>query len=193
MDRGLLDNLKELLKERISFSESVRNNHAKGEDAYDPILPRAVMFPKNNEELSKILSSHKNPLICESGINSVENIKFILDNAKIHTAKLIRQDLRNLNFKFLFMIPYSPQHSVPLRTITTSVFIKILIFKIFCYLFHTHHIPILINNHTHQGHPMHYLECVGLLLVVCHPIQDTNYYLQDPLSFVQVVQSCLSS
>ena len=55
MDRGLLDNLKELLQERISFSESVRNNHAKGEDAYDPILPRAVLFPKDNEELSKIL------------------------------------------------------------------------------------------------------------------------------------------
>ena len=42
MDRGLLDNLKDLLQERISFSESVRNNHAKGEDAYDPILPKAV-------------------------------------------------------------------------------------------------------------------------------------------------------
>ena len=55
MDRGLLDNLKELLQERISFSESVRNNHAKGEDAYDPILPRAVLFPNNNKELSKIL------------------------------------------------------------------------------------------------------------------------------------------
>ena len=55
MDRGLLDNLKDLLQERISFSQSVRNNHAKGEDAYDPILPRAVLFPKNNEELSKIL------------------------------------------------------------------------------------------------------------------------------------------
>ena len=63
MDRGLLDNLKEILQERISFSESVRNNHAKGEDAYDPILPRAVLFPKNNEELSKIrsfLPQHRN-------------------------------------------------------------------------------------------------------------------------------------
>ena len=38
MDREILDNLKELLQERISFSESVRNNHAKGEDAYDPHL-----------------------------------------------------------------------------------------------------------------------------------------------------------
>ena len=40
MDRGILDNLKDILQERISFSESVRNNHAKGEDAYDPVLPR---------------------------------------------------------------------------------------------------------------------------------------------------------
>ncbi len=55
MDRGLLDDLKDLLQERISFSESVRNNHAKGEDTYDPILPKAVLFPKDNEELSKIL------------------------------------------------------------------------------------------------------------------------------------------
>ena len=35
-------------------------------------------------KLSKILKSHKNPLICESGIHSPDNIKFILDNAKIH-------------------------------------------------------------------------------------------------------------
>ena len=55
MDRGILDDLKDLLQERISFSESVRNNHAKGEDAYDPVLPKAVLFPENNEELSKIL------------------------------------------------------------------------------------------------------------------------------------------
>ena len=41
MDRGLLDNLKDVLQDRISFSESVRNNYAKGEDAYDPILPKS--------------------------------------------------------------------------------------------------------------------------------------------------------
>ena len=49
MDRGLLDNLKDVLQDRISFSESVRNNYAKGEDAYDPVLPKAVLFPKNND------------------------------------------------------------------------------------------------------------------------------------------------
>ncbi len=55
MDRALLDNFKDILGERISFSESVRNNYAKGEDAYDPILPKAVLFPNDNDELSKVL------------------------------------------------------------------------------------------------------------------------------------------
>ena len=35
-------------------------------------------------KLSKILNSHGNPLICESGINSTDNIKFIAKNANIH-------------------------------------------------------------------------------------------------------------
>ena len=34
--------------------------------------------------LSKILKDHKNPLICESGIHSSTDIKFILDGAKIY-------------------------------------------------------------------------------------------------------------
>ena len=34
-------------------------------------------------KLSKILNFHKNPLICESGIHSAENIKFIIKNTKI--------------------------------------------------------------------------------------------------------------
>ena len=39
---------------------------------------------KTSVRLSKILDSHKNPLICESGIHSPEDIKFILENAKIY-------------------------------------------------------------------------------------------------------------
>ena len=35
-------------------------------------------------KLSKILNSHQNPLICESGIHSADNIKFIIDKAGIH-------------------------------------------------------------------------------------------------------------
>lgn len=35
-------------------------------------------------KLSKILNSHKNPLICESGIHTTKDIKFVLENAKIY-------------------------------------------------------------------------------------------------------------
>ena len=55
MDSELIQKLSNLLGDRISFSESVRNNHSKGEDAYDPVLPKAVVFPNSNEEISKIL------------------------------------------------------------------------------------------------------------------------------------------
>ena len=34
--------------------------------------------------LSKILNSHKNPLVCESGIHSRKEIKFIIENANIY-------------------------------------------------------------------------------------------------------------
>ena len=47
-------------------------------------------------KLSKILKLHKNPLICESGIHSPEDIKFILDNAKIHNF-LIGESLLKSN------------------------------------------------------------------------------------------------
>ena len=46
--------------------------------------------------LSKILYSHRNPLICESGIHSSENVKFILKNSKIYNfligESLLRSD-----------------------------------------------------------------------------------------------------
>jgi len=47
-------------------------------------------------KLSKILNSHKYPLICESGINSVENIKFILENTNIYNF-LIGESLLKSN------------------------------------------------------------------------------------------------
>ena len=48
-------------------------------------------------ELSKILSSHKNSLISESGINSPENLKFILDNAKIYNFLIGESLLKSRN------------------------------------------------------------------------------------------------
>jgi len=48
-------------------------------------------------KLSKILNSHKNPLICESGIHSSDDIKFILDNAKIHNFLIGESLLKSHN------------------------------------------------------------------------------------------------
>ena len=58
--------LKNLLNSRYSTSESTRGNYARGEDTYDPILPKAVVFPETNEEVSKILklcNEHKIPVV----------------------------------------------------------------------------------------------------------------------------------
>ena len=48
-------------------------------------------------KLSKILNSHKNPLVCESGINSTENIKFIIKNAKIYNFLIGESLLKSKN------------------------------------------------------------------------------------------------
>ena len=56
----------DLLKDRFTPSESVLVNFSKGEDAYDPIKPQAVVFPHSNEELSKILqlcNAHGTPVV----------------------------------------------------------------------------------------------------------------------------------
>jgi len=46
-------------------------------------------------KLSKILNSHKNPLVCESGINSGENIKFIIENTEIYNFLIGESLLKN--------------------------------------------------------------------------------------------------
>ena len=58
--------LKNLLNSRYSTSESARGNYARGEDTYDPILSKAVVFPETNKEVSKILqicNQHKIPVV----------------------------------------------------------------------------------------------------------------------------------
>ena len=47
--------LKKIFNERFSTSVSTRGNYARGEDTYDPVLSKAVVFPETNEEVSKIL------------------------------------------------------------------------------------------------------------------------------------------
>ncbi len=58
--------LKKIFNGRFSTSESTRANYARGEDTYDPVLSKAVVFPETNEEVSKILSlcnKHKIPVV----------------------------------------------------------------------------------------------------------------------------------
>ena len=47
-------------------------------------------------KLSKILQAHKNPLICESGIHTTEDIKFILERSRIYNF-LIGESLLKSN------------------------------------------------------------------------------------------------
>jgi len=66
MNEILKKELTEILKERFSVSESTRANYARGEDAYEPVLSKAVVFPETNEEVSKILklcNEHKVPVV----------------------------------------------------------------------------------------------------------------------------------
>ena len=55
-NEALQKELKDLLQDRFVTTDSVLNNFSKGEDAYDPVKPQAVVFPINNEEVSLILN-----------------------------------------------------------------------------------------------------------------------------------------
>ena len=47
--------LKKLFNGRFSTYQSTRANYARGEDTFDPVLSKGVVFPETNEEVSKIL------------------------------------------------------------------------------------------------------------------------------------------
>ena len=58
--------LKKIFNGRFSTSVSTRANYARGEDTYDPVLSKAVVFPETNEEVSKILrlcNKYKVPVV----------------------------------------------------------------------------------------------------------------------------------
>ena len=58
--------LKKIFNGRFSTSESTRANYARGEDTYDPILSKAVVFPETNEDVSQLLklcNEHKIPVV----------------------------------------------------------------------------------------------------------------------------------
>ena len=55
MNELVQSELKKIFNERFSTSVSTRGNYARGEDTYEPVLSKAVVFPETNEEVSKIL------------------------------------------------------------------------------------------------------------------------------------------
>ncbi len=66
MNEAVQTELKRIFNGRFSTSESTRSNYARGEDTYNPILSKAVVFPETNEEVSQILkicNEHKIPVV----------------------------------------------------------------------------------------------------------------------------------
>ena len=66
MNEQVHNQLKKVFNDRFSTSQSTRINYARGEDTYDPVLSKAVVFPETNEEVSKILklcNEHKVPVV----------------------------------------------------------------------------------------------------------------------------------
>ena len=66
MNETVQTELKKIFNGRFSTSESTRANYARGEDTYDPVLSKAVVFPETNEEVSKILklcNEYKIPVV----------------------------------------------------------------------------------------------------------------------------------
>jgi D-lactate dehydrogenase (cytochrome) len=66
MNEQVQSELKKIFNGRFSTSESTRANYARGEDTYDPVLSKAVVFPETNEEVSKVLrlcNEHKIPVV----------------------------------------------------------------------------------------------------------------------------------
>ena len=66
MNEQVQSELKKIFNGRFSTSVSTRTNYARGEDTFDPVLSQAVVFPENNEEVSKILklcNDYKVPVV----------------------------------------------------------------------------------------------------------------------------------
>jgi len=55
MNEQVQAELKKIFNGRLSVSQSTRANYARGEDTYEPVLSKAVVFPETNEEVSKVL------------------------------------------------------------------------------------------------------------------------------------------
>lgn len=72
---ALLDALTQLLGERFTTSQAVREHHGRDESLYDPVPPDAVVFAHSQEEISAVLrlcSEHQVPVIPYGSGSSLE-------------------------------------------------------------------------------------------------------------------------
>ena len=72
---ALLGELRALLGDRVSTSESVREHHGKDESAHPHALPDAVIYPQSTDEIAavvKLCARHHTPLIPFGAGSSVE-------------------------------------------------------------------------------------------------------------------------
>ena len=74
----------------LSFEDSLIGINNRNLKTFDISLNTSV-------KLSKILNSHKNPLVCESGIHSPKDIKFIFKNTKIYNFLVGESLLKSQN------------------------------------------------------------------------------------------------
>ncbi|MGH9201175.1 MAG: FAD-binding oxidoreductase [Vicinamibacterales bacterium] len=54
---SVVDELRALLGDRLSTSQSVRDHHSHGESWHDPAPPDAVVYPESNEEVSAVVAA----------------------------------------------------------------------------------------------------------------------------------------
>ncbi len=71
----VIDQLRALLGDRVSTSDSVREHHSHGESWHAPGLPDAVVFPTSTEEVSNIVAlcaRHRTPVVAFGMGSSLE-------------------------------------------------------------------------------------------------------------------------
>ena len=74
----------------LSFEDSIIGINNRNLNTLETSLNTSI-------KLSNILRPHKNPLVCESGIHSADDIKFIIENAKIHNFLIGESLLKSQN------------------------------------------------------------------------------------------------
>ena len=74
----------------LSFEDSIIGINNRNLNTLETSLNTSI-------KLSNILRPHKNPLVCESGIRSADDIKFIIENAKIHNFLIGESLLKSQN------------------------------------------------------------------------------------------------